>query len=131
MAIGARDYYQYVQPALPEPPTDQVRFSWVEGVTVSAGSSSTGTVYTVPSGKKLFITNIVVSCEASCIQRVSININTTSIFISEYDIRAEWVLPAGTGLWLTAGEALGRSLTNNDTSSRYIMITLRGYQVNA
>jgi hypothetical protein len=131
MTRGLPDWNAPRVPTLKETGTGQSMFWWSEGVTVSANSYNTGTIYTVPTGKKLIITGLDVSCQRSFITLFQMLIASANVHQFWYDMRAFMPITDG-AIELAAGELLRRVVYNYDTvNSNNFKVNILGYLVDA
>ena len=129
MAIGYPDFFTGIQPAISIARSGQTRFQWLESTNVSASSISTGTVYTVPTGKRLYFTGYSVSCDKSLLQEIRFLADTYTFYAKKYDVEKSETLPPGTGYWLEAGVALKRAFYNWDSAQRSFLLAIYGVVV--
>lgn len=131
MARGFPDYSRSIVPAKSELLTGQSMFHWSEIVSVSASSYNTATVYTVPTGKKLIITGIDVSCERSFITLLVVAKDAAVVHAFWYDTRGFMPITEG-AIDFAAGTLLKRLVYNYDASNtNSFRFNILGYTVDA
>jgi len=125
---GLPDWFIPTFPARVIVAAGQATFSVTANGSVTAGSSANVTTYTVPSGKRLFINYIDVSCEVSCLQRFQL-LDDTDVFEDLWlDVSKSIGYPEGATYTIDAGATLAFKCYNNDTSDRTFYVTILGWE---
>ena len=130
---GRPDYSAEVAPGKSKIADDQVAWELlvtrrnVDANGIAAGSSSTVTAYTVPTGYQLHMGGGVITCNASCIQKVVMTHTPGVIGDFMYDVRGQIQLGPHSSVILDAGDVLTIYIYNNDTVERDFSISLQGW----
>ncbi|MBA7615036.1 hypothetical protein ES703_22312 [subsurface metagenome] len=129
--VGRPDYAPQVAVSKPILTSNQTHWSdlWTTqddlGGRLDPGSLCV-TMYTVPTGYRLHLGGGVVSCEASCIQNISLVCTPGIIGDFRYDMRGDIVFGVTAASIIDEGDALMFILYNNDTVARHFSVSLIG-----
>jgi len=100
-----------------------------EGNPIPAGCCVGAEVYTVPDGKVLYLGGGVISCNASCIQKVVMCHTPGIIGDYRYDMQGQIVLNPLAATIIEPGDTITIYTFNNDEVSRDFSIALVGMLV--
>lgn len=101
----------------------------VDGNPIPGGTCVTVQAYTVPTGKRLYIGGGVVSCNASCIQKIVMTHTPGVIGDFRYDMQGSIVLNPLAATVVEPGNTVTIYIYNNDTAARDFSVSLVGMLV--
>lgn len=131
MLKDAPDFRKYVHPTKPVPDATQTMFWWSEGINVAAGTLSSGTIYTVPAGRKLILLAMNISESISSINLVVMLAGSTQ-FMSTWFDTVENVSFGGEGtITLAAGSVINRQIYNYNSVTVNFRFDVFGVEVDA
>ena len=110
----------------------QTRFLLSFGPTIAASSTTSVTVYTVPTGYKLTLGAVVITCEASLIQRLEISSLTAGVttwLLDEfrYDMEGKVIWGPESAVEVDAGGVVTALLFNYDSVQRQFNLNVQGF----
>lgn len=103
-----------------------VTYRQADGDPIAGNSVASVAAYTVPAGWRLHIGGAVISCNASCIQKVVMTHTPGIIGDYRYDVKGELVFGPLSSTLLDPGDILTIYTYNNDTVYRDFSITVVG-----
>ena len=126
---GRPDYMKAVissRPSIIEQEGTQIKWDYTNTYAISSESSTTATVYTVPSDYNLALGLIDISADNSCINKLRVLRGTTTIVEFQFDMHGHTPLTPMTGQQLTEGENLNIEIWNNDSVEVNFVLVLSG-----
>lgn len=125
--VGRPAYSPLVSVSKPIVGVDQEEWSKLVLVKdLAAGSVETKTVYTVPAGYKLNFGGIIVTCSASCIQKLIVYTPGSVLGDYRYDIRGDITFGPLNSKSVPAGQDIILYIYNNDSVPRDFSVLLSG-----
>ena len=133
MTTDRPDFWDQVYPARTALGPGQIRlvYSWTTGTAIPAGETTAPIeAFEVPTGYKLYVSDVFVSCEASCIQKLWLldyDGDTDYVFTPHsFDMSAKVEYTDLGAYPIVAGNLLRFALTNNDTVARHFWGSFHG-----
>lgn len=129
--VGRPDYSPIVGTTKPVVGVDQQKWelqitrSATLGNAVPAHSVAAIAAYTVPKKWKLHVGGAIVTCNASCIQKICMT-HITLIGMYRYDVKGELIFGALSSSIINAGNTLNIYIYNDDSVARDFSLTLVG-----
>lgn len=126
VGVGKPDYTDLTSPTKTIVGLDQEKWGLLVTRSGMAHGSEVIPAYTVPAHRKLNLGGGVITCNASCIQKVVLTYTPGIVGDYRYDMKGQIVFGALSSTVLTAGDVLTIILYNNDTVARDFSISLVG-----
>lgn len=130
--VGRPDYSPRVATTKLVTETLQTAFSVSSNQWITTNTTVSISLYTIPTGYKLHIGSILITCNESLIQKLAIVYRLGSSiprlldnFL--YDTRGDIVYGPESAIEIPAGGQLEAWLWNNDTDSRFFQIYVQGF----
>ena len=125
--VGRPAYSPLVSVSKPVVGADQEEWSELVPVKdLAAGTYDEKTVYTVPSGYKLNFGGIIVTCSASCIQKLIVYTPGSVLGDYRYDMRGDITFGPLNSKSVGAGKDVILYIYNNDSVARDFSVLLSG-----
>lgn len=126
MVHGLPDYYRMEVPTRFVLGKNQEAWTDLWTGNVGVGAVATVEAYTVPVGYRLYLAGGVITCNASCIQKVRL-VHTPGILGDfRYDVNGTFMTNPPLGEVLDAGDVLNYYVYNNDIKERSFSVCLLG-----
>ena len=130
--VGRPDYSPAVAVSKLITDTHQQAFTHALAADIAAGSALGVSIYTVPTGYRLALGSLVISCSGSSIQRFHLHSTLAGVLVYildefQYDMRGSIVWGPESVVELTVGTILGMTLFNYDTVERLFGVTISGF----
>lgn len=129
---GRPDYSPIITTGKPTVGKDQKKWELLvtrracDGNAIAAGSCATVSAYTVPSGYQLHIGGAVITCNASCLQKVIMAHTPGIIGDYRYDVKGELIFGPLSSTIIGEGDTLTIYIYNLDEVARDFSITMIG-----
>lgn len=125
--IGRPDYSPLVTVGKSIVGVDQIEWSSLTLIKdLAAGTVETRTVYTVPANYKLNFGGIIVTCSASCIQKLIVYTPGSLIGDYHYDMKGDIMFGPLNSKSVAAGGDIILYIYNNDSVARDFSVSLSG-----
>lgn len=125
--IGRPDYSPLIAVGKPVVGADQVEWSSLTLIKdLAAATIATRTVYTVPVGYKLNFGGIIITCSASCIQKLIVYTPGSLIGDYHYDMKGDISFGPLNSKSVEAGKDIVLYIYNNDSVARDFSVSLSG-----
>ena len=131
MPLDNPDWISQQHVAKPVPDITQNMFWWSEDISLSPGTVNTGTLYTVPAGKKLILLAFNISENKSAINLVTMSVSNAVFAASWFDTAHNEVFGGEGTISFAAGSAIVRKIWNYSDVTTSFRFDVFGIEVDA